>query len=192
MSELGEDARALLAEARQGQGDDPSAEDRARVRAKVAAALALSTLGGTAASAALPKTAAAQLGSASLATKLVVASLVVATAGVAAVSFRRGTEPRQPQQVAPRTAVSAPSVPPSVQLPSQASAASAAPMLEAPDSASASTRTTKAARALEPSRPPSLHGELALIAAAQRCARVARRSRSSTPPSTRRASRRAR
>lgn len=174
MSELDHDARALLAQAREGHDDDPSAEDRARLRAKLAAALALSTMGGTAVGAALPKSAAAQLASAGLSTKIVVASLVVATAGAAAVSWRgRG----EPAEVAPRTtaaaAPSASSAQPSV-------ADSAAKRAEVVDSAAldaldaldvpegAPPRATKVAqRALEPSKPPSLHAELSLIAAAQ-------------------------
>jgi hypothetical protein len=168
VSELSDEARALLAQVRLDPGDDPSAEDRARLRARLAATLALSTLGGTAASAALPETATAQLTSMALSTKVVVASLVVATAGAVAVGMFKGAEPTQPATVgAPSSA--APNVAP---VPAETAAVVEAQTVAEDDVSAAPARKAAARRAqaessVEPVTPPSLQAELALITAAQ-------------------------
>ena len=185
MSELSDEARALLVQVRSDQLDEPSADDRARLRARLAATLALSTLGGTAASAALPKTAAAQLASAGLSTKLVLASLVVATAGAAAFGMRRNAESVAPSRVAaPASApLAAPAaraaLEPSDVVQEPAAAAAHDTGDDADSSALVPVRKGAARRAqvessTQPAPPPSLQAELALITAAQEALRAGR------------------
>jgi hypothetical protein len=99
MTDLGKDARELLAETR--DGDDPSAEDRERVRRKLAVALAASSvatssLATTAAVAKAGAGPAASAGGASvLSSKLVLATVVVMASGAAVVV----QQSRQPSDV---------------------------------------------------------------------------------------------
>jgi hypothetical protein len=187
VSELSHEARTLLAEARLGGADDPSAEDRARMRAKVAAALALTTMGGAAASVALPKTAAAQLASASLSAKIVVASLVVATGGATVVGLRAGDEARERPRVvatAPRLvppATGAPEPDPSSELDIGAGSdaeldlvADTVLRVRAREALKTPARRADTESRAEPAPPPSLKAELALIAAAQEALRAGR------------------
>jgi hypothetical protein len=169
MDEFGPDEQKWLDVLR--SSDEPSTDDRARVRAAILAGIAsgaATATATTAAAAAAKSSAVAKTGLAAMGWKVGAAAVVlVAGAAVSAVALRGPTSTMLPPPSAPSTVVVA-AAPPTELAPPPVTAAS--PDIAAPPKPVASTRSP--ARVSPPSRPAGsdddVDAELVVIARAQR------------------------